>query len=258
MSHLSTERLAALGDEEPTALEAAHLAGCAACERERAAYRTLVAMAGHERDAIGIPLTRWESIASALADERLAESAAVGRATRDRWAGVVRRGRTVRVLRTPMRAAAGFLLLAGGAIAGRVSAGADPLPLRGARSEASASAATQRLGAAAPTARVPDSVSFSSVEDARVTQLRSASLYQQAAVFLAEHDSTGEGDYNPEVVKSRLAALDQMISTTREAMREAPHDPVINGYYLTTLGQREATLRQLNTVMPASLRSNSF
>ena len=257
MSHLSTERLAALGDEEPTAAEAAHLAACAACARERTAYRTLVAMASHEREAIGIPLTRWDSIASALAHEPLAESAAVHRATPDRPAGMARRARTVRALRTPMRAAAGFLLLAGGAIAGRISAGAHPLPIGGARS-ASTSVTAQGQGAAALAARVPDAVSFSSVEDARVTQLRSASLYQQAAVFLAEHDSTGAGDYNPEVVKSRLAALDQMISTTREAMREAPHDPVINGYYLTTLGQREAALRQLNTVMPASLRSNSF
>jgi hypothetical protein len=256
MSHLSTERLAALGDEEPTAAEAAHHGACAACARERTAYRTLVAMASHEREAIGIPLTRWESIASALAHDQLSEAAAVGRATPDRHDGMSRRGRTVRVLRTPLRAAAGFLLLAAGAIAGRISAGADPLPIGGARSEDSP--AGQEVDAPAIAARVPASVSFSSVEDARVTQLRSASLYQQAAVFLAEHDSTGEGDYNPEVVKSRLAALDQMISTTREAMREAPHDPVINGYYLTTLGQREATLRQLNTVMPASLRSNSF
>ena len=29
---------------------------------------------------------------------------------------------------------------------------------------------------------------------------------------------------------------------------------MINGYYLTTLGQREATLRQLNTALPASMR----
>ena len=41
MSHLSTERLAALADEEPTAPEAAHLAACGECSRERAAYRTL-------------------------------------------------------------------------------------------------------------------------------------------------------------------------------------------------------------------------
>jgi hypothetical protein len=33
---------------------------------------------------------------------------------------------------------------------------------------------------------------------------------------------------------------------------------VINGYYLTTLGQREATLRQLNTALPVSLRLDSY
>ena len=43
-----------------------------------------------------------------------------------------------------------------------------------------------------------------------------------------------------------------------DSLSRAPADPVINGYYLTTVGQREATLRQLNTVLPASLRSNSF
>ncbi len=43
-----------------------------------------------------------------------------------------------------------------------------------------------------------------------------------------------------------------------EALNEAPYDPVINGYYLTTLGQREATLRQLNTVAPASMRLMSY
>jgi hypothetical protein len=107
-------------------------------------------------------------------------------------------------------------------------------------------------------ANASDSVPFTSVEEARATQLRSETLYQQAAAFLAEHDTSAASDGNPEVVKSRLAALDQMISTTSAAMREAPHDPVINGYYLTTVNQREATLRQLNTVLPASLRPNSF
>lgn len=259
MSHLSTERLAALGDDEPTGAEAAHLAACAACARERAAYRTLVAMAHQEREAIGIPLTRWESIAGVLAEEHLVATSTPGHATRER-AGAAQapaRTRTVHVLRTPMRAAAGFLLLVGGAMMGRASAGVSPLPFGGAQSAAS-TPDTPAGGSAAFVGRVPESVSFSSIDDARVMQLRSASLYQQAAAYLAQHDTTGADDYNPEVVKSRLAALDQMISTTREAMRQAPHDPVINGYYLTTVGQREATLRQLNTVLPASLRSNSF
>jgi hypothetical protein len=100
--------------------------------------------------------------------------------------------------------------------------------------------------------------SFLTVEEARLAQQRSEMLYRQAAAYLAQHDSTGPIDGNPVAYRSRLAALDQVISTTRAAMREAPHDPVINGYYLNTLGQREATLRQLNTVLPASLRLNSF
>ena len=257
MSHLSTERLAALGNEEPTPAEAAHLAACGACARERAAYRTLVAMAGHERDAIGIPLTRWESIAGALSEQPLTRAAVAGHGSAEQSRATATRLRTVRVLRTPMRAAAGLLLLAGGAIAGRVSAGATPLPLGGG-SAVAPPAIAGTTGTSALVSNAPDPVSFSSIEDARAAQLRSETVYQQAAAFLAEHDSTGESRYDPEVVKSRLAALDQMISTTREAMRAAPHDPVINGYYLTTVGQREATLRQLNTVLPASLRSNSF
>lgn len=256
MFHLSTERLAALGDEEPSAVEAAHLAACAACARERAAYRTLVAMASHERDAIGIPLTRWDSIASALSEQPLTSAAVAGHGSAEHAVITATRHRTVRFLRTPMRAAAGILLLAGGAIAGRVSAGATPLPIGG--SAFAPPTMAQTAGTSALVANVSDSVSFSSIEEARAAQLRSETLYQQAAAFLAEHDSAGESRYDPEVVKSRLAALDQMISTTREAMRAAPHDPVINGYYLTTVGQREATLRQLNTVLPASLRSNSF
>jgi len=243
MSHLSTERLAALGDETPTPVEAAHLAACELCAREHGAYRALVAMAHDERGAIGIPLTRFESIASALAASQPLV-APVPRLAPERNA------RAHRFLRTPMRAAAGFLLLAGGVAAGRISVGASPFPMMGRGASSVAANATR--------AAAPDSASFASIEEARVAQLHSEALYQQAAAFLAEHDTTGAGDGSPVAYRSRLAALDQVITTTREAMRQAPHDPVINGYYLTTLGQREATLRQLNTVLPASLRTNSF
>jgi hypothetical protein len=238
MSHLSTDRLAALGDEAPTPVEAAHLATCDACAREHAAYRALVTMAHEERGAIGIPLTRFEAIASGLATEPVVVSPATRAAAQ--------RARPRIFLRTPMRAAAGFLLLAGGVMAGRVSAGVPPLSI-----------GAQVATAPTPIPRV-DSASFASIEQARDAQLHSEALYQQAAAYLAEHDTTGVGEGSPVAYRSRLAALDQVISTTREAMRQAPHDPVINGYYLTTLGQREATLRQLNTVLPASLRANSF
>ena len=234
MLHLSTDRLAALCDEPPTSAEAAHLSTCEPCARERDAYRTLVAMAQAEHSALGLPLTRWDSIAAALDPVTSAPVRRVARAS-TRW---------------PLQAAAGLLLMAGGAMLGRASAGANPIP-----------AGTTRVAATSVPTPKPavagDSV-FRSVDEARAAQHRSEQLYQQAVAYLARFDSSAVDDGSPVAYKSRLAALDRVISATSEAMREAPHDPVINGYYLTTLGQREATIRQLNTALPASLRLDSF
>jgi len=245
MQHLSTDRLAALGDELPTPAEAAHLASCAACARERAAFQSLVALAHAEQGAIGLPLTRWDQLAPAF---RAEVPAAARRAD-----GVNDLAARRRVARRPMQAAAALLLLAGGAMLGRVSAGAPLIPPG---SEGSA-AATSTTASTSTTQQASDSL-FTSVADARIAQQKYELLYQQAAAFLAQHDSTAPGAGNPVAYRSRLAALDRVISTTRDAMRDAPHDPVINGYYLTTLGQREATLRQLNTALPASLRLDSY
>jgi len=252
MLHLSTDRLAALGEDEPTPAEAEHLGACAECARERAAYRALVAMAHAERDAIGLPLTRWDSIAEALAANAPVAKVPVDARPALTLARPAAGMRVPRFRRMPLQAAAAVLLVAGGVVAGRMSATVStiPTPARPAVSLGAPIAQNASLSA--------DSVFFSSVDEARDAQARSEAVYQQAAAFLAQHDSSNAIDGNPVVVQSRLAALDQVISTTREAMRQAPHDPVINGYYLTTLGQREATLRQLNTVMPASLRANSF
>jgi hypothetical protein len=237
MLHLSTERLAALGDEQPTAAEAAHLAGCAACAHERDAYRTLVAMAQAERMSLGLPLTRWDNIAAALDAESHTSGSRRTQRIAPHW---------------PLRAAAGLLLMVGGAMLGRASVGASALPSPGSnRVPATASLASTP-------ARTETDSTFASVEEARAAQRRSEQRYQEAVAYLARYDSSAIDDGSPVALKSRLAAIDRVISATSEAMREAPHDPVINGYYLTTLGQREATIRQLSTALPASLRLNSF
>jgi hypothetical protein len=241
MLHLSTDRLAALGDELPTPAEAAHLAACDACAGERAAYQSLVAMAHAERTALGLPLTRWDAIAARLAADAPAATPRIAARVAPRW---------------PLRAAAGLLLMAGGAMVGRATAGVDPLPNAG-RDRVAATVATPVTTAAASAAPATDST-FTSVEQARAAQRRSEQLYQQAVAYLAQYDSSAIDDGSAVAYKSRLAALDRVISVTSEAMREVPHDPVINGYYLTTLGQREATIRQLNTALPASLRLDSF
>jgi hypothetical protein len=99
---------------------------------------------------------------------------------------------------------------------------------------------------------------FASVEEARLARARYEMLYQTAALFLSEHDSSGYSPDNPAAMRRRLATLDEVGETVREALHDSPYDPVINGYYLTTLGEREATLRQLNTALPAGVRINSF
>ena len=241
MLHLHTDRLAELGDDMPTPEESAHLATCQACAHERGAYQALVAMAHAERVPFGLPLTRWDAIAAGLA------------IVTERPVPDIRPAR--RSGRRMLQVAAGLLLVAGGAMLGRVSTGARVLPDGG-----GTPATLSRSASAEPRGGqlAADSVSFASAEEARAAQQRSELRYQQAAAFLARVDTTGAGSGSPVAYRSRLAALDRVISTTREAMREAPHDPVINGYYLTTLGQREATLRQLNTALPASLRMDSF
>ena len=240
MSHLSADRLAELGDDTPTPAETSHLDHCGACAGERHAYVALVDMARAERATIGVPLAAWEAIAAGLASPvhvpPLDAPAPVHVMRRDRW--------------RPLQVAAGLLLLVGGAMLGRMSAGAAAFPAR--------AVAAATLGAReGPWSRTVDANAFGSLDEARAAQERSRRVFEDAAAYLARHDST-TGDGSPVAYRSRLAALDQVISTTREALREAPHDPVMNDYYLTTIGQREATLRQLNTALPASLRLNSF
>jgi hypothetical protein len=240
MLHLPTERLAALGDELPTPEEEAHLATCEVCAHERNAYRALVAMAHAEREPFGLPLTRWDAIAKELA---LPAPVAIERPARrsNRWM---------------LQIAAGLLLVAGGAMVGRMSAGAGLLPTT---TTVASSGSTPVLNSAQSEPQtIADSIAFGSVDEARAAQLKYEQGYQQAAAYLAQYDTAGFSGGSQVAYRSRLAALDRMLTTTSQAIREAPHDPVLNGYYLTTLGQREATLRQLNTALPASIRVNSF
>ena len=232
MLHLSTERLATLVDEPPTPAELAHLTSCADCTRERAMYRSLADLAASESTRIGAPLTRWESLAPAL----LAD-------------GVIDDGRVLRLglrrdRRPWLQAAAAVLFIAGGMMAGRVSTGASAIPF-----DRSSPAAASLIGA---TPR------FESVADARQVQAQSQALYETATAFLAQQDTTSHAGDSPSAIRTRLAAIEQTQDVMGEALKKAPYDAVINGYYLSTLGQREATLRQLNAVMPASMKITRY
>ena len=51
---------------------------------------------------------------------------------------------------------------------------------------------------------------------------------------------------------ARAAALDKIVDATESALQTAPHDPVINQYYLATMGARVAT--QQLVARPVGLR----
>jgi hypothetical protein len=238
MSHLPTERLAALVDEAPSSEELLHLASCAACASERAAMRNLAELATTESAQIGTPLTTWESLRPALIADGVI----------DRGRGLELRAR--RVSRPWLQAAAAVLLVAGGTMAGRYSA-------TGTVFVGSSSAPPAAGASRAATASAADSVAtFASVDDARAAQQRYQMLYQNATAFIAQQQDTVPASTAAKRV--RLAALDRANQVFGEAMSEAPNDPVITGAYLTTAGQREATLRQLNIVAPASMRIMSY
>lgn len=232
MLHLSTERLATLVDESPTPAELAHLASCAECSRERAMYRSLADLAASESTRIGTPLTRWESLAPAL----LAD-------------GVIDDGRVLRLgsrhARRPwLQAAAAVLFIAGGMMAGRYTAGARVLPVgRSSATVASVMDTTPR---------------FQSAAEARQVLAQSQALYETATAFLAQQDTTSRSADSPTAIRTRLAAIEQTQDVMGEALKKSPYDAVLNGYYLSTLGERQATLRQLNSVMPASMKITRY
>jgi hypothetical protein len=238
--HLSTERLAALVDEQPTADEAAHLGRCADCARELEAHRSVFAMAGVERDAMQLPLTRWDSLSQRLRKEGLISTAPATRS---------RAGRRFVESRALLQVAAALLFIAGGAALGRLSTGGSAIP--GGLAENAPSSTVGGVSVdSLPT-------SFASVEDAARWRNAYADAYQRTVTFLAANDSAKPVE-TPAVMRARLSALDRVSRTMREALNDAPYDPVINDFYLNSFGQREATLRQLNTVLPQGVRLNSF
>jgi hypothetical protein len=63
---------------------------------------------------------------------------------------------------------------------------------------------------------------------------------------------------NQDLYQTRLAALDEIAAATRSALYRAPQDPMLNQYYLTTLGAREATLRQIGATLPETRKLERY
>ncbi len=262
MQHLSPERIAALVDEPATLDERHHFEHCALCRADFIAMRRIVAAALAERERPIVPLVPWQQLASALREEGLLTS------TRHAMVSTpaeIRPILSAPSVMTPMRsghvlgrwqrvaglAAAAALLVTVGVAGGRLTVGRSA-------AQAEPAATVSAAQPVMPGAMVQPVVRFRTAEEARATLNSAEQVYSGALLWLAANDSAlaprmaGGSAAAASNYRERLEVLDAAMATARRALYEAPDDPVMNRYYLATLGAREVTLRRLTTVLPAS------
>ena len=225
MSHLSPERLAALADDLPTPIEAAHVTTCDACTAEVAAQRKLARLAAAASADFAPPVSRFDALVPRLRAEGLI-AARDRRAIATRWA-------------IRLAASVGFIAL--GAVAGRMTSGSAIVGLNGGGGASNVLSVSQQ--------RVP---AFKTQDDALQALMASQQTYQNAAAYLAAQDTSQHFvGLNSDAYRTRLAALDEMAAASRTALYRAPQDPLLNQYYLAFQTAREQTLQQLQVSLPA-------
>lgn len=278
MQHLDIERIASFDHEPPTVDELAHLAACRLCRTERTAMLELSQMAMHAVGDVHVNasrLTNWESLSAQLRSEGLLTSAPVSIdvvtttasqfaarhslpnvvpfaeksanassiSQTDTWAARVRPRTRTEWWRA---AAAALVFVVGGAGLGRMSAGASFVPSSG-------------DGTGVTTASLPGlglgNTGFRTLDEANRALTRAQTDYERAAMWLAANDTTARSS---EMVRTRLAALDQMVAASRAGLRQAPQDPVLNHYYYAAYAMREATLQQLGGALPVGRSIERF
>ena len=204
-------------------------------------------LVAQERERGSPPLTSWDSIAAQLRAEGLIK--------RSSGAG----GFGGPAPRIWMQAAAALVLVAGGAAIGRYTASqgtANTIQTAAIPNAPDPTAvAAQNVNATTPST---PAAAFKSADEAWATLNRAGEEYQAASAYLSASNTDVPMPTNPDTYRTRLAALDNVMTEMRQALHEAPHDPVINQYYMATVGAREATLRQLGTTLPAGARLNRF
>ena len=207
MPHLKLEALARLVDEAPDAAESSHLESCEECRRELDALQEQT-MALSELPRLAPTSDGWSHLRRRLRQEGLSR-------------------RRMRVSPGLVRAAAAVVLLLLG--------GASGWALRGLNAETTAVAADAMGG----------SEVVADAADARPAEEGTSQKDAQFEAALEDYMMRNTGPASDPA--ARLAALDNIVLTTAEALNESPTDPVINGYYMLAQAQRRAVLRQITT-----------
>jgi hypothetical protein len=193
-----------------------------------------------ERSREQPPLNEWRTIAARAREEGLIRETQASRW----WTSS----------RPWLQSAAAMLVLIGGIAIGRATI-ALPSALPAAANNPTIAAATNATSTASSnqsTASPSGNATFASVDEASAALKEAVSRYQRASEFLAVSNGSPAMRDSVAMYSARAAALDKIENATVSALQTAPHDPVINQYYLATMGARVATQQQL--VQPVGLR----
>lgn len=178
------------------------------------------------------PLNSWRTIAARAREEGLLRDAHDWRGSSGQpW----------------LQAAAAVLLLVGGIAIGRSTIG---LPIAVPTQPGITASANQSATAASNTnpVSVPTvNASFASVDDASAALDRAVREYQLASQYIAANNLAERTRDSAAFYRARAQAFDQIVNATESALQTAPHDPVINQYYLATMGARAATRQVAST-----------
>src|SRR5437762_13488475 len=187
-----------------------------------------------ERSRDWAPLNEWRTIAARAREE-----------------GLIRESRSSRFGQPWMQAAAAVLLLIGGIAIGRATIGLpSAIPAAASNSSATVTGPTQGSNVAP---RPESDVNFASVDEASQALDRAVAQYRRASGFIAAANNTSIRSRDGlDMSSARVAALDKIMNATKSALQSAPQDPVINQYYLATMGARVAT--QQLVARPVALR----
>jgi hypothetical protein len=220
MSHLNIETLARLVDESADSHEAAHLEDCDECRSELEGLK-VDAAALAQLPEIQPPERQWRAIQQRLIAEGLLRAPTTIHAER-RW------------LTPVLQLAAALAIFVLGNFTAPLLRGANEAPV-----------AVNRLDSRETDRGMVSSVATTtvSITDALATVRATEQAYLTALTRYAEI-AGGTASADP---IARLAALQSIVVTTGAALGQAPADPVINGYHLTAVAQRDATLKKLQT-----------
>lgn len=215
MEHLTTEVLARLVDEDPTTGEREHLEACQACRDELEGLRTQTEALGSLPDLMP-PRGDWDELESRLVGEGLIRVGPMGN--------------RITLQATWTQIAAALVLFLAGTVLGAALTTGTPDALPGDLAQAGPLPVRQASDADEAT-RV--------LEEAEQQYLAALMQYRRLSGY------EDEGGVNTDPV-DRFAALEALMSASQAAVRQAPADPFLNGILMSTMAERQATLRQIS------------